>query len=295
MDIDVLRTFLEVSKTRHFAKAAENLFLSQSTVSARIKLLEDTVGVPVFTRDRNNIQLTAAGERLMSHANNMIATWNRTLQEISVANDDKIVLVLGGLPSLWDIMLSNWIQVLHSKKPQYVINAEVSGYQQLLRHLIERLVDVAFMFDSPEHGDLETVDLGEIPIVMVSAEADYGLDQCFDERYVLVDWGTSFSVSHSRLFPDLTPPRLRVAQGRLAHEFILSRGGSAYLAEPMVREDLRAGRLHRVIDAPVIPRSAFAAYHARSERVDEILEALSLLVKKTDSRRRAMLAPANIA
>ncbi len=39
MDTDLLKTFLEVSKTRHFGKAANNLFVTQAAVSARIKHL----------------------------------------------------------------------------------------------------------------------------------------------------------------------------------------------------------------------------------------------------------------
>ena len=50
MDIGVLKTFLEVNRTRHFGQAADNLFLTQSAVSARIRLLEQTLGVPLFSR-----------------------------------------------------------------------------------------------------------------------------------------------------------------------------------------------------------------------------------------------------
>ena len=58
MDTELLKTFLEVNRTRHFGKAAENLYLTQSAVSARIKLLEDLLGTPLFSRARNNVQLT---------------------------------------------------------------------------------------------------------------------------------------------------------------------------------------------------------------------------------------------
>ena len=62
MDINALRTFLEIAKTRHFGHAADTLFVSQSTVSARIKTLEDVLGVNLFIRERGNIQLTVAGD-----------------------------------------------------------------------------------------------------------------------------------------------------------------------------------------------------------------------------------------
>lgn len=78
MDTDLLKTFLEVNRTRHFGKAAENLYLTQSAVSARIRLLEQQVGMQLFTRARNNVQLTSAGEKLIRHAENILTTWNRT-------------------------------------------------------------------------------------------------------------------------------------------------------------------------------------------------------------------------
>ncbi|CAK8739831.1 HTH-type transcriptional regulator HdfR [Sodalis praecaptivus] len=61
MDTELLKTFLEVSRTRHFGRAAEALYLTQSAVSFRIRQLETQLGVSLFTRYRNNIRLTAAG------------------------------------------------------------------------------------------------------------------------------------------------------------------------------------------------------------------------------------------
>lgn len=58
MDVKVFRTFLELAKVRHFGRAAENLYLTQAAVSARIKQLENHFDAQLFTRDRNNIKLT---------------------------------------------------------------------------------------------------------------------------------------------------------------------------------------------------------------------------------------------
>lgn len=57
MDTELLKTFLEVSRTRHFGRAAEALYLTQSAVSFRIRQLENQLGVNLFTRHRNNIRL----------------------------------------------------------------------------------------------------------------------------------------------------------------------------------------------------------------------------------------------
>jgi DNA-binding transcriptional LysR family regulator len=77
MDTDLLRTFIEVSKTRHFGRAAENLYLTQSAVSFRIRQLEQQLGVSLFARHRNNIQLTQSGEHLLPYAETILQTLGR--------------------------------------------------------------------------------------------------------------------------------------------------------------------------------------------------------------------------
>ena len=54
MDIRVFKTFLQVAKTKHFGHAAENLFITQAAVSARIKQLEEFYDSTLFIRDKND-------------------------------------------------------------------------------------------------------------------------------------------------------------------------------------------------------------------------------------------------
>ena len=88
MDINDFRTFIEVSRTRHFGQAAKNLFITQSAVSARIRLLEDVLGKKLFVRQRNNIQLTPEGEQLLAHAEIITTAWNNARQTIGVSEKD---------------------------------------------------------------------------------------------------------------------------------------------------------------------------------------------------------------
>ena len=85
MDTELLRTFIEVSKTRHFGRAAENLYLTQSAVSFRIRQLEQQLGVSLFARHRNNIRLTASGERLLPYADAILHTLGRAKQDVALS------------------------------------------------------------------------------------------------------------------------------------------------------------------------------------------------------------------
>jgi DNA-binding transcriptional LysR family regulator len=277
VDTELLRTFLEVNRTRHFGKAAANLYLTQSAVSARIRLLEQTVGVPLFTRDRNDIQLTSQGRKFLEHAQTMLTAWNRARQEIALDTEDKTGLTAAGVPSLWDMMLPAWVEAMCTELPDIVLSVEALDVDTILRRLAEKTLDLGLMLESPQMADLALKEFATIRFVMVSSRAGVCGADAVGEDYFLVNWGAWFTFAHARYFPDLPTPTVRVGPGRVARALMLGRGGSAYLAEPLIVDDLAEGRLHLVADAPVIERQAFAVYPREAENRAFIEKALTML------------------
>ena len=284
MDIDLLRTFIEVNRTRHFGRAADNLYLSQSAISARIRHLEEQVGAPLFTRDRNDIRLTAIGKRLLPRAESIVTAWHRARQEVALGEDIERSLSIGCSPSLRDILLQEWLNKAHQSMRGVAITADLAGTDELLRRLLDGTFDLALTFEGPQIVRLKVIELESIPLVLVSTKKGIDAEQAMDENYVLVDWGTSFLTTHANSFPNLPTPRLRFGLGRMAHEFILKNGGSAYLAEPMVKNEINAETLHRVADAPVIERPAFVVYPGNSSNIETIERALGLLSYSSSSK-----------
>jgi len=279
MDTELLKTFLEVNRTRHFGKAAEHLFLTQSAVSARIRQLEQILGVDLFTRTRNNVQLTPQGERLLRHAENILNAWTRARQEIAVTGKSIGTLAVGSVPTLWDIYLSDWLVGLARSTPHLSVTAEAHGADVLLRRVRERTLDLAVGFESPQMADISVVELAGIRLVMVSSLSGLTPQAALErDDYLLVDWGTGFANAHAQAFAGAPPPRLRIGLGRLAHRLLRTLGGSAYLPESMVAEDLAGGRLSLVAGAPPMQRATFAFHHPESNydgRIDGLLALLS--------------------
>jgi DNA-binding transcriptional LysR family regulator len=275
MDIDLLKTFLEVNRTRHFGRAADNLFLSQSAVSARIRLLEEQIGAPVFTRDRNDIQLTPIGRKLVTHAESIVTAWNRARQEVTLADNLEHSLVIGGSPSVWDILLQDWLHRVYKQMPGLRLITEAASPEVLLRRLLDGTLDLAFTFESPQIARLEVVEIFSVPLIMVSDQKGINVEQAFDKNYLLVDWGTSFLTSHAKNFKGAPAPRMQLGLGRIAQEFLKQVGGSAYLAEPMIKQDLKDKNLFKVKDAPIIKRSIYAVYQDQSSNRDIIETALA--------------------
>ena len=276
MDTGLLKAFLEVYRTRHFGRAAGNLFLSQSAVSARIRQLEEELGTHLFVRNRNNIELTPAGRKFLGFAENMLNTWNRARQEISVPEGMQSLLAIAALPSLWDAFLEDWLRQAPKILPELALRADAGDTDSLLRQLQEGTLDLALLFDPPGTAQFQLREVAPVALVMVSTRDGCTCGEAVREGYVLVDWGTSFAGLHARHFPDLPAPRLRVSVGRLALGHILENGGAAYLPEPMVQK-VQEGRLFRVEDAPVIRKEAFAVYGRATDRRDIIEQVIDSL------------------
>ncbi len=265
MDIELLRTFLEVNHTRHFGRAAEVLHLTQAAVSARIKLLENILGVRLFDRERRGIRLTPEGARMVRHADLLMAEWRKARQDVSAGGADA-QLALGGSLRLWDVLLQGWLHAVRRRRPELAIIAESHTAEFLTRRLLDGALDVAFMLEPPQLELLQIVEVATIELVMVSNQPDVEPEQALAQDYIMVDWGLAHALQHRRLFPDAPEPSLRFGHAKMALSYIMDLGGAAYLPMRMVVKELDEGFLHFVHGAPAIQRPAHAVYLVRSGR-----------------------------
>ena len=277
MDIELLRTFIEVSRLRHFGKAGEKLHITQSAVSVRIRQLEESLGVALLTRNRNNIQLTTAGQHLRMHAETIVNTWIRARQETALGQDFSNTLAVGAAPDLWDTFLIDWLSALRSALPDSMLQVESHAADTLARRLFDNLLDLAISFDPPQLPDLEIREVATMELVMVSSRRGQDVDAALARDYIMVDWGSLFALSHARHFPDAPVAAVRMSHGALAFSHLLQHHGAAYLAEQTLHTPAGKQRLFRVKQAPVLERTVYAAFRPDTQRSVLIHKALSLL------------------
>jgi DNA-binding transcriptional LysR family regulator len=95
MDVKLLRSFVQLTDTGHYGKAASKLFITQSTLSKQIQALETMVGGPLFERGRHGAKLTPLGKLLQQEA--------RVLLRLSDDIDVKMHRANAGLTGHLDI------------------------------------------------------------------------------------------------------------------------------------------------------------------------------------------------
>ena len=280
MDVKVFRTFLELAKVRHFGRAAENLYITQAAVSARIKQLEGYFDTQLFIRDRNNIKLTSAGERLVSYAEVMVTTLQQAKLELSLESGKKLQLTMGGTPNVWDAYLQNCLSATTEVFDGYGFMAEVMGRESLVRSLQERTLDMAFAFDQIKADELNCKKVADVVLLLVSTDS-HSFDTVFSDKYVYVDWGTKFASEHAERHAKIPAPYLRTSTARIALDFILEKGGSAYLPASLVEPFLASGQLHKVERVEEWCRPIYLSYRKASTSVDAIKQ-VEELVKNID-------------
>lgn len=275
MDTELLRTFLEVQRMRSFTRAAENLSLTPSAVSARIRQLEGAVRRGLFKRNSQQVQLTPAGERLMRHALGIIEAWDRA--EKHVALDDRAPVTVAGVGSFWDIFLQDWLHRVLCELPEVVPWVEVSGAARIAEKLEHGELHLGFLYSPPQIADLIVREAAALELVLVSSRPAADPEEALSTDYILVDWGTLFSGQHNRHFPHRPPASARSNSARLALSLIRHRGGSAYLPRALVETDVSSGALHLVPDSPVFTMRAYAVHVAGGEQRDLVERMLARL------------------
>ncbi|GAB3095322.1 LysR family transcriptional regulator [Aestuariicella hydrocarbonica] len=279
MNTELLRTFLEVSKTRHFGQAAENLCLTQSAVSFRIRQLEEIIGVPLFTRERNNILLTPSGDRLLPHAENILASWQLALQDVAVSSGQDIQLALGATSNLWDTFLQAILPKLAQQVEGLHIRTDISSPQELTRALLGGRLDMIVVLDPPKVVEVETIKIGHIELVCVANTPQARIEDMENIGHIFVDWGTAFNLQHARLFPRPVAPILHTGQSHIALEFLLSHGGSAFLPKALVTPYLQEERLFMMPEIHSLSRDVYAVYNSGSRRAESLRPIVDLLQK----------------
>ena len=277
MDITLLKTFLEVAATGSFVSASERLFVTQSAVSFRIQRLEDSLGLPLFTRSKAGAELTPAGREFENYAIGIIKIWEESRQQIAIPKGFRKSLTIGAQHSLWPRLGFRWIDALRLEMPDLSLRTELGSSIQLTRFLIEGIVQVGLLYAPQLRPGLNVTKACDEELVLVASWKNPTMEM--DGRYLFIDWGPEFIQAHAIEWPDLTNPGLTFGLGTMTAEFIVRRNYAAYLPARYVKRFLDSGTLHLIPDAPRFPYPAWAVW--RDDLDPEIFDAATRTLTAT--------------
>lgn len=170
-DIRQLEIFTIVAKLKSFSAGSQELFLAQSTVSTRIKCLEETVGMPLFIRNTSAVELTDAGKLLLQYAEQILAI--SSAAEEAIKNYKKGIngtLILATTPSICNYVLPKLIKNFHRRHKDINIILHAIFGEEIINMVQSGKVDVGVIRDSRVNFKIPklrviTLDMAEVHFI----------------------------------------------------------------------------------------------------------------------------------
>jgi len=289
MDLQLIRTFLEIISAGSFLEAADRVFVTQSAVSLRVKRLEEELGQKLFTRSKAGIELTPAGEQFERFARSLLKVWEEAKYQIALPEGYSDLLSIGCQYSLWPRLGGRWLRVLERHEKTTAFRAEVGMPDRLMRLIIQGTVDVAVMYTPQMRPGLKVEELLKEDLILVATDPAYNCD--LDESYVFMDWGPEFAMAHASHFPRFDLARTSLALGPLALNFIIDQNRAGYFPTRLVREHINAGALHIVADAPVFPFPAYVIWNGEKNQplMERCLRSLHKVCEQVDNEQEVVM------
>lgn len=238
MDMETARTFLEAATVGSFVAAAERLHVTQSTVSTRIRQLEDQLGCQLFVRNKNGAMLTPAGVRFQRHAIAMLRLWEQARQEAALPIGHRALLRIGSEAGLWNRMLNRWIPWMRQNAEDIALRCEVGLADDLLQRLRDGTLDLAVLYSPRAVPGLAVRLLLEEDLVLVRVRP---APNAGGDHYVLIDWSDEFQRSIRLRNPELLSTPLSIGVGTLGLDYVRQCGGTGHFPRSLVQSMIDEG------------------------------------------------------
>ena len=159
MELAQLEAFLQVAHHRSFSRAAEALFLTQPSVTARIQSLEREIGERLFERTGRSVTLTDAGRAFMPHAQRALTAVQEGTDAIeAVRHGDVGSIRIGASDSIATYVLPGIFHKFRTARPRVHIHLSTGASEEVIERLLAGEIHVAIT-RLTQHPEMESVHL----------------------------------------------------------------------------------------------------------------------------------------
>lgn len=226
MNITAIRVFLEIVKTHSLSKAAENLYLSQSTVSHHLKTMEAELNSQLIIRHQGQrtIHLTPKGENFLPLAERWLSLFKDTqaLQDMRPHS----TLSLGCTDSLNTYVFPELYQNLLSHEETLDLDIRTQHSQEIYNLLLNHEIDTGFVITSFAYKNVVTRILFTEPMVLLCQKdmpfpsASIHPQDLDVKKEIFIDWSPEFRAWHDFWLNTVTSPRIKFNNPSLSHYFL---------------------------------------------------------------------------
>lgn len=259
MNIENIEAFIYVCQLGSFNKAAEALYLSQPSVTARIQSLEREIDIKLFHRNGNKISLTEKGEYFFPHAQKILQSFQEAkygLHQVTIPYE----LVIGSALSISNNVLPKILPAFKSEFKDVKIKIMTGHSKDILHKVINKEVDFGIV-RTETHPQVESIRLYNDPISLfvprnhAFLKEKVTIEHVSKHPLIFFDYGSMDWLMIHRLFSsnDLNPNiSLEVDNMETAKKLVIQGMGISFLPEHCVKQELENEELFRVEMTPPV-------------------------------------------
>jgi DNA-binding transcriptional LysR family regulator len=299
-----LECFLAVARLGNVSRAAEEMYLTQPTLTTRIKALEDEVGDQLFVRTSRGMRLTEAGKEFMPYAERCLGSLEegrQRLRELRDASGGR--LSLGTAPGVGTYALPAILERFTVAHPRVSVSVRTGHSEDVLEMVLKEEVQLGLAREV-SHPEVESMQLYEDELVLVvdpqhrfTEKGSAELAEVGREQLILFDHASSyyeltrslFRNAGIREFPAIELDNIEAAKRMVEHRL-----GVAFLPRTAVVRSVAAGHLCliEVEDSPEIQRPIVALRRRDVPLTGTVRAFLEVAGKMGETPDRAHLSPA---
>jgi len=280
MNLDYLRTYLEVIKLGSFSEVAKKLSISQPAVSFQIQKLEQDLGVRLIDRSQKSIVMTQAGKRLLHFAESVEderGHLQRDLDQLREEVTGHLVVTASTIPG--EFLLPSILSEFKARHPAVMAQVVVSDSLTVINEVRGNTYEVGFCGAAPERHGLESFKIAGDEIVLIvfpehpfADRGEISLTELEGEPFIFREEtsGTQQSLKAllSRAGFDLNKwvPNLVLGTTQAVVSSVELRAGIAFVSNLAIKKSLALGLVKQVaISGLRLNRDFYCVY--RRERV----------------------------
>lgn len=263
MDIEALKTFIVLAKTKNFTRSASQLFVAQSTVTNRINELEKELQITLFSRNNRSVELTLEGEQFLIYAENVINLTNSSLAEICSIKKYEDHVRIGSADSIYAIHLAQPILNYKNTHANDSIKISIGTSSNLLEQLQNNILDIVFSYLPLNKSEFGCEIFRQDPLVLVT---DYKNDrykdgitrrQLLQENYLMCNFALQDVGQFIRnIFPKYHEFPLEIDDCSKIIPFVLNMDNYTFIPKNMADSYIEKKQLREIrlldINTPII-------------------------------------------
>ncbi|WP_029049376.1 LysR family transcriptional regulator [Cupriavidus sp. amp6] len=158
-----------VARLGGVSRAAEELHLTQPTVSLQLRLLEQATGTPLVQRVGRGMQLTPAGEVIAGYAGQMLRLWRDAVEEVAALKGDQAGTLRVGAITTAEYLLPPMLVAFTGQRPEVKIKLSVGNREEIIRMLAMHEIDLAIIGRPPSDVRTHATPFAKHPMAFIAA------------------------------------------------------------------------------------------------------------------------------